>query len=126
VTGRLSINFTGVNNIRVIALEFSGAAADWIALAEPLPKTIFKPIGSEVGTGEIELRIIVPEDAQPGDYTVPVTIRAEAVGSQIETNGYLIFSIIPQAPSVSLVPEYMTWIFAAAIITVILYAYFKD
>ena len=126
VTGMLSINFTGVNNIRVLSLEFSGAAADWITLAEPLPKTIFKPIGEEVGTGEIELRIIAPENAEPGDYTVPVVVKAEAVGSQIQVNGYVTFSIIPQAPSVSLVPEYMTWIFAAALAGLILYAYLKD
>ena len=66
-TAGLSINFTGVNNIRVLSLEFSGAAADWITLAEPLPKTIFKPLGEEVGKGEIEIRIITPEDAQLGD-----------------------------------------------------------
>jgi len=126
VTGRLSINFTGVNNIRVLSLEFSGAAADWITLAEPLPKTFFKPIGEEVGTGEVELRIIAPENAEPGDYTVPVVVKAEAVGSQIQANGYLTFSITPQVPQISLVPEYMTWIFAAALAGLILYAYLKD
>jgi len=126
VTGMLSINFTGVNNIRVLSLEFLGAAADWITLAEPLPKTIFKPIGEEVGMGEIELRIIVPENAQPGDYAVPVVVKAEAVGSQIQANGYLTFSITPQAPPVSLLPEYMTWIFAAALIAIVAYAYLKD
>jgi len=126
VTGRLSINFTGVNNIRVLSLEFSGAAADWITLVEPLPKTIFKPIGSEVGTGEIELRIITPENAQPGDYTVPVAVKAEAVGSRIQTNGYITFSILPQTPPVSLVPEYMTWIFTGALIVIVLYSYLKD
>jgi hypothetical protein len=125
-TGILSINFTGVNNIRVTALEFSGAAADWITLAEPLPKTIFKAIGELVGTGEVQIRIIAPEDAEPGEYTVPVTVRAEAVGSLIETNGYLTFSIIPKAPQISLVPEYMTWIFAALLSALVLYAYLKD
>ena len=122
----LVVNFTGVNNIRVLSLEFSGAASDRIVLAEPLPKTFFKPIGEEVGKGEIELRIIAPENAEPGDYTVPVVVKAESVGSQIQTNGYLIFSIVPQAPPVSIVPEYMTWIFAIAIIAIILYAYLKD
>jgi len=126
VTGMLSINFTGVNNIRVFSLEFSGVAADWITLAEPLPKTIFKPIGSEVGTGEIEIRIIAPENAHLGDYTVPVVVKAEAVGSQIQTNGYVTFSIVPQTPQISLVPEYMTWIFAAALIAIVAYAYLKD
>jgi len=126
VTGMLTVNFTGVNNIRVLSLEFSGAAADWITLAEPLPKTIFKPIGEEVGKGEVELRIIAPENAEPGDYTVPVVVKAEAAGSQIQANGYLTFSIIPQAPPISIVPEYMTWIFAAAIAAIILYAYLKD
>jgi len=126
VTGILTVNFTGVNNIRVLSLEFSGAAADWITLAEPLPKTLFKPIGEEVGTGEIELRIIAPENAEPGDYTVPVVVKAEAVGSQIQTNGYMTFSIIPQTPPVSLVPEYMTWVFAGALIAMVLYSYLKD
>ena len=126
VTGRLSMNFTGVNNIRVISLEFSGAAADWITLAEPMPKTIFKPIGEEVGAGEIELRIVAPKNAEPGDYTVPVLVKAEAVGSQIQANGYLTFRITPQTPPVSIVPEYMTWIFATAIIAIIIYAYLKD
>ena len=126
VTSMLNINFTGVNNIRVIAIEFSGAAADWITLAEPLPKTIFKPIGEEVGTGEIELRIVAPKNAELGDYTVPVLVKAEAVGSQIRANGYVTFSITPQAPPISIVPEYMTWIFAAAIIAIIIYAYLKD
>jgi len=126
VTGMLTVNFTGVNNIRVLSLEFSGAAADWITLAEPLPKTIFKPIGEEVGTGEIELRIIAPENAEPGDYTVPVVVKAEVVGSQIQANGYLTFSITPQAPPASLVPEYMTWIFAGALIIIVLYSYLKD
>jgi len=113
-------------NVRVTSIDFTGAAGDWITLAEPLPKTIFKPIGEEAGKGEIELRIIAPENAETGDYTVPVLVKAEAVGSQIQANGYVTFSITPQAPPVSLVPEYMTWIFAAAIIAIILYAYLKD
>ncbi|RLI10945.1 hypothetical protein DRO35_05815, partial [Candidatus Bathyarchaeota archaeon] len=107
-------------------LEFSGVVADWITRAEPLPKTIFKPIGEEVGTVEIELRIIAPENVEPGDYTVPVVVKAESVGSQIQANGYVTFSIIPQAPPVSLVPEYMTWIFAGALIAIVLYSYLKD
>jgi hypothetical protein len=122
--GNLVINFTGVNNIRVTAIEFYGAAADWITLAEALPKTIFKPLGEEAGKGEVQIRIIAPETAEPGEYTVPVTVRAEAVGSQIETNGYITFSIIK--PAISLVPEYMTWIFAFLLATLVLYAYIKD
>jgi len=126
VIGKLSINFTGVNNIRVIGLEFSGATKNWITIAEALPKTIFKPIEEEAGKGEIEIRIMAPENAEPRDYTVLVTIRAEAVGSQIETNRYITFSIIPETPSISLIPDYMTLIFAAALITIVLYAYLKD
>ena len=125
-TLRLIINWTGVNSIRITSIEFMGAAEDWLTLAEDLPKTIFKPIGEEVGTGEIELHIMAPETAQPGDYTVPVTIRAEAVGSRIDTNGYLTFSILRKPTPISLIPEYMTWIFVAAIISLILYAYLKD
>jgi len=35
-------------------------------------------------------------------------------------------SIIQKPAQASLVPEYMTWIFAAAIMAIIIYAYLKD
>ena len=126
VTALLAVNWTGVNNIRVTSIEFTGAVKDWVTLAESLPKALFKQIGEDHGTGEVEVRIIAPENAQPGEYTVPVIIHAEAVGSRIETNGYLTFSIIQKPAPISLVPEYMTLIFAAALAGIILYAYLKD
>ena len=48
------------------------------------------------------------------------------VGSRIETNGYLTFNIIQKPAPASLIPEYMTWTFAAAIVAIIIYAYLKD
>ena len=78
--GVLVVNFTGVNNIRVLSLEFSGAASDRIVLAEPLPKTFFKPIGEEAVKGEIEIHVIAPENAEPGDYMMLVVVKAEAMG----------------------------------------------
>jgi hypothetical protein len=125
-TTLLNLTWTGVNSINILNVVFTGAASDWVTLAEPLPKTIFKDVGSETGVGEIEIRIIAPENAQPGEYTVPVTIQAEAVGSRIETNGYITFSVVQAPTPVSLVPDYMTWIFAAVLAAITLYAYLKD
>ena len=126
LTAFLCVNWTGASILKVTSIEFSGSAKDWLTLAESLPKLFTKQVGEYVGRGEIKVRITAPEGAQPGEYAVPVAIRAEAVGSRLEANGYLTFKVAPTAGPLSLVPEYMTLIFVAALLLIILYAYLKD
>ncbi len=117
VEALLNFTWTGANSITVTQITFSGAAAEWLSLAETLSKTVSKQVGSETGMGAVTIRLMVPRDAQPGDYTVPVRIHAEAVGNQIETGGYLTFRVVePTRPSTAY-PDYMTILFAAIIIT---------
>jgi len=122
------LNFTwaGVNQITVTGVRFKSATAEWIALAESLPKTVAKQIGATEGKGSIEVRVIVPADAQPGEYTVPATVEAEAVGGRVTAGGYITFTIVKPAPPLpSQVPDYMTYLFAALLLTLVAYAYLK-
>jgi len=95
-------------------------------LAESLPKTLYKQLGEEHGTGEIKIRIMAPEDAQPGEYVVSTMVHAEAIGGRLDANGYLTFKVAAPSKPMSMVPEYMTIIFVAGLLLIILYAYLKD
>jgi hypothetical protein len=122
------LNFTwaGVNQITVTSVRFEGATAEWLALAESLPKTVGKQIGATEGKGSIEVRVIVPADAQPGEYTVPATVEAKVVGGRVTAAGYVTFTIVkPTPPLPSQVPDYMTYLFAALLLTLVAYAYLK-
>jgi len=126
-TVEATLNFTwiGVNQLEIVNVKFAGAAAEWLTLADSLPKTVTKEIGSREGYGELEIRLNVPADAPPGKYSVPAQIDAEAVGSRLTTNGWITFTIIKPTPLSSQVPDYMTYLFAALLIILVAYAYIK-
>jgi len=91
-----TLNFTwiGTNQLTITKVTFTGAAADWITLAEELPKTATKEIGAREGCGEVSIRLVLPLDAEPGEYTVPATVEAEAVGNCLTTSGYIVFTVL--------------------------------
>jgi len=97
-----------------------------MSLAEVLPKTLTKEPGALEGWGQVKIRINVPATAEPGEYTVPVTVKAEAVGAKLETQGYITFRIMqpPSAPS-GIAPDAMTYLLAALLIGLVATAYLK-
>jgi len=122
-----TLNFTwiGTNQITITNVRFSGAAADWIALAETLPKAVTKDFGATEGYGEVGIRVLVPSNAEPGEYTVPVQMDAEAAGSRLITGGWITFTVEKPALPTTAVPDYMTYLFAALLLALVAYAYLK-
>jgi len=95
-------------------------------MAEEIPKIAVKQIGEREGYGWIEVRLIVPEHAEPGEYSIPVTLDAEAVGSIITSNGYFTFEIAsPGLRLPALIPDYMTYLFAGLLLAIVATAYLK-
>jgi len=99
VDAKLNFTWIGTNEITITNVRFSGAAAGWITLSETLPKTVMKDIGAREGYSEVGIRILVPSDAPLGEYTVPATVEAEAVGTKLTTGGYITFTIVKPTPA---------------------------
>ena len=85
-----------------------------------------KPIGEREGTGTVEMRVLVPSDAQHGEYTVPVQVDAEAVGSRLTTGGWITFTIIKPTPAIGTdIQTAMTLLLASLLFILVAYAYLK-
>jgi hypothetical protein len=125
VNAALNMSWMGVNQVTITRITFTGDGADWLTLAEVLPKTLTKQIGSMTGAGIVTVRLNAPADAKPGDYTVPVRVEAEAIGNRIETSNQLSFSVVEPTIAGGGVSEIMTYLFAALIIVAIAAAYLK-
>jgi hypothetical protein len=125
VNAALNMSWMGVNQVTITRITFTGDGADWLTLAEVLPKTLTKEIGSMTGSGIVTIRLNAPADAKPGDYTVPVRVESEAVGNRLETSSQLTFRIVEPTIAGGGVSEIMTYLFAALIIVAIAAAYLK-
>jgi hypothetical protein len=126
VEADLSFTWVGVTQIDLVDVRFGGAAAKWVTLAETLPKRVSKGIGDWEGRGAITIRLMVPGDAQLGEYTLPVTVDAEAVGGRITAGGWVTFNVVQPSPAYSPVPDYMTYLFAALLLSIVAAAYLKS
>jgi hypothetical protein len=127
-TVEATLNFTwvGVNQLEIVNMKFTGAAADWLTLADLLPKAVTKQVGDREGYGEVQIRVKIPKDADLGDYTVPTQVDVEAVGNRLTSSGWITFTIIPPPPPApTQIPDYMTYLFAALLLVLVAYAYLK-
>ena len=102
------------------------SAVGWLTLAETLPKVVTKDIALREGYGEIGIRVIVPSDAPLGEYTVPATVEAEAVGTKLTTSGWITFTLVKPTLAVGTeMQTIMTYVFAALLLALVAYAYLK-
>jgi len=121
------LNFTwmGTNQITITNIRFNGAAANWVTLADTLPKTVTKEVGAIEGYGEVGICLLVSNNAQPGEYEVPAQIDAEAVGSQLTTSGWITITVMKPAAPITMVPDFVTYLFAMLLLFLVAYAYIK-
>jgi hypothetical protein len=122
VDAALEFNWTGVNQITVTGVRFQGPSG-WIALGEGLPKTVTKQVGETQGKGSVAIRLIVPTDAKQGDYSIPVEVDAEALGGRVTANGWVNFAVGQQLAGP--VSDLMTYVFAAMLLVLVVWAYFR-
>jgi len=128
------------------SIEDSGdAAASWISLAEELPKSFTKNPAEEEGRATLKIRVSVPEDSEPGNYTelAVVTASSSALTGKVTQSGYITFQVaaprrapVPPLPELpepveraieawrNVVPEYMTF-FAIFLLWLIITGYLK-
>jgi len=125
VNALLNLNWQGLNSLTVSDIQFSGALAKWFVIAETIPKVLTKPIGEKEGSGTVQIQVLIPADAHLGNYTVPVTVDAEALGALLTTSGWITFNIQPPASSSTSIEimNTMTIIFIAILSILIAYAY---
>ena len=130
VNALLNFTWQGARLIMVTNVSFEGpSAANWLSLAETLPKTVSNETG--VGENAVKIRVTVPNDAQPGEYVVPVTIDAEAmmltaaVPKMMEVtvtgNGW-VFVVVKQPPEGPPVLSFVFVLFIAVAIGLVLIA----
>lgn len=121
------LNFTWMdtNQITITNIRFNGAAADWVALADTLPKTVIKGVGVTEGYGEVEIHVLVSSDAQSGEYTVPTQIDVDAVGSHMTTSRWIIIAVTKSTSFNNMVPDLITFILTVLFLALVIYAYLK-
>ena len=146
-TATLQVAWKGVNDLEIASVEFRGdAAAGWISLAEELPKTFTKNPAEEEGKATLKIRVSVPEDAEPGNYTelAVVTASSSALTGKVTQSGYVTFQVaaprrapVPPLPELpepveraieawrNVVPDYMTFFFAIFLLWLIITGYLK-
>ncbi|MEM4727208.1 MAG: hypothetical protein QXD04_03010 [Candidatus Bathyarchaeia archaeon] len=89
----LPLTWSGSNTLTVTEVSFTGEGADWLTVADVLPKTLFKELTALSGTGSIKVKVSAPEDAPLQSYTVPVKVICDVEGSKLEAGGRLTFQV---------------------------------
>ncbi|MCW4020103.1 MAG: ParB N-terminal domain-containing protein [Candidatus Bathyarchaeota archaeon] len=107
--------------------RWKGALADWLTVAETLPKTVTKQIGAKEGSGELKICVIAPDDAQVGEYSIPLSMDAETVGSKLTGNGWVTITVMkptPPAPSTDIMLG-MSVMFSIILAAIVGYGYLR-
>jgi hypothetical protein len=72
------------------------------------------------------MKISVPWQITLGQHTIPVTITASQEGGiTIEKSGVIYLTVVSGAPSVTGIPEIMTYLFLFAVVGLSGYAFIK-
>jgi hypothetical protein len=121
---QINVTWDGVNSITVTQVCFSGDGADWITIYDVLPLILTKDING-VGKGFLAAKLVIPQSAQIGNYTIPVHISANAIGNMLETTSWVNFEVTSPSIWPSDIAQYMTYIFAAIFLIALAYVYLK-
>jgi hypothetical protein len=124
---KMTVEWSGVNTLRVTTVEFSGANMQW-AYTEELPQIFTKSLTGQSGEGSLEVIVTVPHDADLGDYTIPATVNAESSAGTVSTGSWVNFEVVepPRGKIFPLLPDWMTILFLLVIVVVVMYAYLQD
>jgi len=123
VSGLLTFNWTGVNDLTITNVRFQNSP-DWLVVAESLPKTVTKQMSDMSGTGSVAVRITVPSDAQPGDYSVVAEVDATGPGGSVASSGYVNFTVVQPSILSSPVSDLMAFLFVLILGIFVAYTYF--
>jgi hypothetical protein len=116
IDGYLNVTWTGPTIIYIYDIKFQNGSS-WFKI-DMLPFKLQKSMGTNQGSGQFKVQVLVPGSTSPGHYLVPCSVVFHTESSQIITLGSALEFDVVGMPSG--IPDYMVLVFLAVIAMILL------